>query len=436
MVSSSDNERRVAVTGIGIASPAGMSAAEFWTAVRDGHSGIATVDLFDGLALLGGIGGQVRAFTDESAKREYLKPLRKNLKVMCREIQLGVAAALLSLDHARLSLDQIDHERLGVDFGANLMLSSPETLSDGCYEACDEAGRFHMEGWGPAGIKKMEPLWLLRYLPNMPACHISIALDARGPSNSLTLDEASGNLTIAEARRIVRRGQADVMIAGTTGTRLHPVKSIHARQWEQLASRDVPPAEACRPFDRDRTGQVMAEGAASFVLEEEGSAVARGATIFGYIAGVGGSCVVQRDGTPQPRQALVNAMKMALKQAGLTPAQIGSINANGLGTIEDDILEAQAIHEVFGEFGSRVPVTAIKSVIGNPGASAGSLELAASVLGLKEGLIPPTLNYHHPDERCRLNVVHGEPLATKNPYVMKLSVTRMAQASVVIFRGA
>src|SRR5690606_389251 len=162
-----------------------------------------------------------------------------------------------------------------------------------------------------------------RYLPNMPACHIGISNDARGPSNSITLDEASGNLALGEAFRIIVRDRADIMIAGTTGTRLHAVKTIHAALWDELAASDQPPESWCRPFDRDRNGQVVAEGACSFILEEESHAQSRGATILGTVLGAGSSCVIDRAGKPDPRQALTNAMRAALRDAGIEPDQVG-----------------------------------------------------------------------------------------------------------------
>jgi 3-oxoacyl-[acyl-carrier-protein] synthase II len=278
----------------------------------------------------------------------------------------------------------------------------------------------------------MEPLWLLRYLPNMPACHIGISADARGPSNSITLDEASGNLALSEATRIIQRDRAEVMIAGTTGTRVHAVKSMHAALWDKLAKYDEPPETWSRPFDRTRNGQVLAEGACSLILEEESHARNRGATIYGKVLGAGSSCVLSRDGVPGIRQALVNSMRAALRDGNLKPEDIGHINAHGLATVECDAEEAAAIHEVFGPLGSKIPVTAPKSIWGNSGSSAGTLELAASLVALKHGVVPATLNYRTPDPACNLNVVHGQPLAVTNKTVMKLSVTRMGQASVAI----
>jgi 3-oxoacyl-[acyl-carrier-protein] synthase II len=366
---------------------------------------------------------------------------------MCREIQMGVASAALALEHAAIDPEAMDHERFGVDFGANLMFSPPDVLKDACWtcvDGDDPRREFHYARWGQGGANEgaksgmgsMEPLWLLRYLPNMPACHIGIFADARGPSNSITLDEASGNLAVGEATRVIGRGHADVMIAGTTGTRLHPVKTMHAALWDQLARSDAPPERWSRPFDRARTGQVVAEGACSFILEEEGFARSRGAKILGNVLGGGSSCVSNGQGRGDLRRALVNAMRSALRDAGLSPGDVGHVNAHGLATREADREEAAAIHEVFGPRAGNVPVTALKSALGNSGSGCGTLELAGSLLALTQGVVPATLNYETADPECPLNVVHGAPLPVSNRVVLNVNVTRMGQASALVVAAA
>lgn len=438
MSSTSAGARRIVVTGIGVNSPIGIGTAAFWDSLAAGRSGIRRVTTFEYVASPDCVGADIPDFNDETAKKEYLKGQRKSLKVMCREIQLGVASALLALSDSRLDPESVDHERFGVDFGANLMFSPPQVLVDPCRECLDPGdaeAAFHFERWGRGGLPKMEPLWLLRYLPNMPACHIGIAADARGPSNSLTLDEASGNLSIGEAFRVLRRGHADVMIAGTTGTRLHPMKTIHAALWDDLAHGSGPPETWARPFDRDRTGQVVGEGACSFILESEEGARARGATIYGTILGAGSSCVADRAGRPDIRQALAQAMRSALRDAGVSPDDVGHVNAHGLGTPAGDVAEAQALADVFGARSSRVPVIALKSYFGNPGASCGTLELAGSLLALRHDLLPVTLNYETPDPECPLDVVHGTPRPVANKVLINVNVTRMGQASALVVAG-
>jgi len=271
----------------------------------------------------------------------------------------------------------------------------------------------------------------------MPACHISISADARGPSNSLTLDDASGNTVVGEAMRILLRGDADIMIVGVTGTTLHPIKTLHLALWDDLARTPEAPERRARPFDLHRSGRVVAEGSCSFILEDRAHAESRGAKIWGRVLGTGSSCVLDPQKGPNYRLALANAMRAALRDAGLQPAQIGHINAHGLGTKDVDIAESQAILDVFGdELGRRIPVTAMKSYFGNSGAGSSLLELAASIIGLSKGVIPYTLNYETPDPECPLNVVSKELQPTSNGIVLSVNVTRAGQAAAAIVEVA
>jgi 3-oxoacyl-[acyl-carrier-protein] synthase II len=431
----SKTERRVVVTGMGILSPIGIGRAPFWDSLREGRSGLSRIEMFDCSIIPGGIGGEIKDFDEETAKKVYLKAQRKSIKVMCRDIQLGVASAALAMEDAGLDLEAINHDRFGVEFGANLMLSPPGTLSQPNQACVDDRQQFRFESWGDRGLGEMEPLWLLKYLPNMPACHIGIFAEARGPNNSLTLEDASANLSIKEAASIIRRGWADVMIAGATGARVHPVEAVHAVLWHETFTDTDDPLHAVRPFDLNRCGTTVGEGACTFILEEESHAKARGAAVLGTYLGGGASCAADAAGKPDLRRSIANAMRVALKSARLAPDDIGHINAHGLGVRHTDLAEAQAIHDVFGAQGGDVPVVSLKGYMGNSGAGDGALELAASLLAVREGLAPQTLNYTTPDPDCGLNVVHDEPLAVSNKTVMNVSYTRIGQASVVIVRG-
>lgn len=428
--------RQVVVTGIGIVSPMGTSVQKFWENLSAARSGVTRIEVLKDSSLPDHIGGEVKNF---SAKELMKQKQRKSIKAMCRETQMGVASATVALDDAGLGEGQkaVAPERLGIDFGANLMLSPPEILQPGATASCDEGSHvFRHEKWGTIGITKMEPLWLLLFLPNMPACHIGIYADARGPSNSLTMAEASGGLAICEAIRILERDDADVMICGTTGSTLHAVQSMHAVMWDKLAGAvDGDPSKACRPFDLNRAGNVVSEGSATLILEEEAHATQRGAKVYGRILGAGSACVTTPSVKGDMRRALQTAMKLALRDACLQPSEIGHVNAHATGDPQGDIEEALAIHDVFGSLGDTVPVTALKSYWGNPGASCGTLEIAGSLLGLQHGVVLPTLNYETPDPKCRLNVVHGAPLKVTNKVFLKASVTRAGQASAVVVTG-
>jgi 3-oxoacyl-[acyl-carrier-protein] synthase II len=269
----------------------------------------------------------------------------------------------------------------------------------------------------------------------MPACHIGINADARGPNNSLTLEDASANLALREASAIISRGWADVMIAGATGARVHPVKAIHTLLWQEFASEAADPLTCVKPFDAKRCGTALGEGSCTLILEEEQHARSRGAQVLGTILGAGTSAVSDKTGKPDIRKCVANSMRAALKMAGLAPTDIGHINAHGLGGKVSDLEEARAIHDVFGDYASKVPVVGLKGFWGNSGAGDGALELAASLLALQHGCVPFTLNTTQPDPECGLNVVKDKVLPTDNKVVMNVNFTRIGQGSVVIVRG-
>ncbi|MCA9086656.1 MAG: beta-ketoacyl-[acyl-carrier-protein] synthase family protein, partial [Planctomycetaceae bacterium] len=413
-----------------------IGADAFWQSISSGVPGFRRVELLPYVGTPGAIGGEVSDFTDSSAKKEHLKDLKKQIKVMCREIQLGVAAALQAMRHAGLSTGDIPSDRIGVGFGANLMSSPPEVLMDSVVASSDADGHFDYSKWGlneDNRFKGMEPLWLLRYLPNMPGCHIGIAVDARGPNNSLTLDEASGGLCVAEAANIIRRGRADVMITGTTGTRLNAVKACQAQKWDVLADGDA--ANRCRPLDRSRGGEVLSEAACTLILESRAHAEKRGAKIWGTLLGTGASCVAGVDGTADEQKAVEQASAMALQQAGISPADIGHVNMCASGHPERDRFEARAIHSILGQASSTIPVTALKSYLGSAGSGSALCELAGSLLGLDAGIVPRTLNFSDGDADAPLNVVSGDHLPVSNRIFLKTSVTRMGQASAVIIQA-
>ena len=427
--------RRVAVTGLGIVSPCGIGRDAFWKSLKEGKSGVGAVTMFECSNVSGGIGGEVKDFNDETIKKVHLKDLRKSLRVMSRDIQMAMAAASQALAETRLKDSGINPERVGVEYGANLIFSPPDDLKDGAKACTDEAGKFHLEEWGEKGLSKVEPLWMLKYLPNMPGCHIAIYADARGPSNSLTLDEASAGVVITEALRILRRRAADIMITGSTGTRLHPIRAMHARMWDDVGVNKEHPEQSCRPFDERRTGQVIGEGAGCLILEDEEHAKKRGAKIDGYLLGGGSSCVLGKDGKPNLHAAIVNAIHAALRDAGLKPSDIGHINGHGAGDPEDDAIEAAAIHEAFGADAARIPVASIKGYTGNSGGGSGMLEIIASLLTGAEGKAPKTLNADKPDPALKLNVTTDfTPVANKK--FLKLNYTRAGQATAVIFEAA
>ena len=414
-------QREVVITGVGVVSPIGIGREAFAASLAAGRSGVRRLDLFVDSDLPAPIGAEVRDFDPKL----YVRP-RKSLKVMSRDIQFGFAAADLACADAKLRDHPLDPDRLGVVFGADLMPCELEELIP-AFRGCLVEGKFDFARWGPSAMTDLFPLWMLKYLPNMPACHIGIAQDARGPNNSLTHGDVSSLSAVAEAMRVIERGQADVMIAGGAGSRIHPVLLV-GRGGYDPACRHEDPAAACRPFDARRHGIVCGEGAGAFILESRRYAAARGAPILARILGYAARFEPSRNGRPLRGSAIRAAIAGALRDARLTAADIGHVNANGLSTIHDDRIEAQAIREVLGE----VPVTAPKSYFGNLGAGSGAVEMAASLLAIEHGLVPPTLNYEHPDPECPVNVICGRPLATDRRTALVLNHSRQGQSVAVV----
>lgn len=444
MVGMSNSARRVVITGLGLISPLGNSPAELWDALTSGRSGVTRLD--DGradvlptpfAAACRDFRGDIDGFGPLEADKK--KSIRKALKVMCRECQMGVAAAERALTDAGLAAAAgRNPERTGVIFGTDYMLSEPEEFTSGIETCTEEDRKFHFERWGTDGLSKMTPLWLLKYLPNMPASHIAINNDLRGPNNSLTLREAAGCNGAGEAFRIIQRNHADVMIVGATGTRLHPMKALQSSLQEVVAPASGPggnvdPAEASRPFDRDRTGMVLGEGAGVVILEELAHARARGATIYAEIVGAGSSMAADKNRVALRDLALANAMRASLRDAGATPWSVGHVQAHGLSTRTCDEAEARAIRDVFSGVERPVPVSAPKSYFGNLGAGSAIVELIAGSLALRSGQLFATRNYRTPDPACSGIDVVREPRSAGDSF-LKLSVTPQGQAACLLVK--
>ena len=434
----SSTQRRVVITGIGAISPLGNSKEELWEGLASGQSSVRPLTALPeatGPVSFAAAAGQFRGKIDDFGPLEKAqkRAIRKGLKVMCRESQMGVASTQLALVDAGIAPNQCDPERTGVVFGTDYMLSLPEEFTDGILQCLDEQGRFEFSRWGGEGMPKMSPLWLLNYLPNMPASHLAIYNDFRGPSNSLTMREAASLGALGEAYQIVLRGSADVMLAGATGTRLHAMKTIHAVQQEELADVDGDPARASRPFDRNRTGMVLGEGAATLVVEELSTAEARGATIYGEIVAASSSFVAGRKLVAKRDKAMANVLGAVLQSGGIDASEIGHFNAHGLSTRSSDVEEARAVGEAFGDRAATLPVVAAKANFGNLGAAGGLIELVGSLMAMRHGRLFPVLNHETPDPACPLAVVTEDEVDSGESFVA-LNVTPQGQAAAVMVR--
>lgn len=418
---------RVVISGVGVISPIGTGTGPFWGNLMAGRSGVGFLKSLAADNLPCKLAAEITDF--DPLDHVYN---RKFLKVMSRDIQLGVCAASMAMKDAGLRPGDVNPDRLGVEFGAGHIPFSPQDLTDaarGMWEAMRDGEDFH---WGTDGIGQIAPLWLLGQLPNMPACHVAIEHDARGPNNTITSADASALLALQEALRVIQRGHADVMIVGACSSAIHPVDIARRALIEDLSRRQDDPTRACRPFDLDRDGTIVGEGAGVFVVERYEHAVARGADLYCEVLSVGAGC----DGAHATGSVgLVRAMQAAVRNAGIRPDEIGHINAHGKSTQRDDWLEARAYHSALGSTAGSIPVIALKSYFGTFEAGSGAVELAGSVLSLKHGQLPMSLNYERPDPLCRLNVVHDQPLRLRNRAAMSVNRTALGQSAAAILRA-
>ncbi len=409
---------------MGVISPIGIGVEAYVASMREGRSGVGPLTRLAEYELPVPFGGEVKDFD----AKQYVTP-RKSIKVMCHEIQMAFSAGVLAMQQAGVEKGTVPPDRIGVVLGSEMHYVQVDELKD-AIRGCVVNGEFCFDLWGEK-MSQMYPLWMLKYLPNMAACHIGIALDARGPTNSHVLGDVSSLHALMEAAAVIQRGHADVMITGGIGSRID-ITPIMYRGDANLSHRLDDPAAACRPFDRDRDGIVNGEGAGMFVVESRQHAEARGAKILATVEGQSCSVHSLSDPTPNTGRAIRMTISQALERSGITADDIGHVNANGLSTVSNDMIEATAIHELLGD----VPVTAPKSYFGDLGAGTAAVEMVASVQTLNDGLIPATLNYETPDPKCPINVVHGQPLTTTKSHALVLSQSTMGQAAAVVLGKA
>jgi len=409
----SNSSRRVVITGLGVVSPLGRDLETFWQNLVTGQSGISELTCLPPNVLHARYGGQAKCFTGDIGDfgpldKGMQRAIKKNQKVMCREIEMGVAACQLALHHAGLSDPaNRDPDRFGIVYGSDYILTRPEEYADGVAACLDENQEFDMAKWPMTGRPKVNPLWLLKYLPNMPASHVAIYNDLRGPSNSVTIREASSGASIAEAVSTIRRGAADVMLAGATGSRLEPLRALHFVSAEPMASVRDNPAEMSRPYDVTRDGSLIGEGAGAVVLESLDRALARGAKIWGEVVAGASSCVGPAGGVRDNiRIAVGNVARLLLERAQSNGWKLldGAWHFHGCGKseVDGDASEAAGIRDALGD--RDVPVTAAKSYFGSLGAGSGAIEIISSCLALEHRQLFPVLNTRTVDPQCPIRL--------------------------------
>lgn len=381
--------QRVVVTGMGIVSPLGNDVHTFWRQMMEGKSGVALIDRFDASRFTTRIAGQVRDFDAEGLFG------RKEARKMDRFVQFGLYAAEQAVIDAGLETEKIDRERFGVYVGTGI--GGIQTLTD------------NVEAYENRGPGRVSPSLVPMMISNMAAAQISIRYGAMGPTLSPVTACSIGNTAIGEAFRLIRSGDADVIIAGGTEAAVHPLSLASFGNATALSRRNEVPERASRPFDAQRDGFVMAEGAGILVLESLEHALRRGAPIRGEVIGYGASSDAYHVVASHPEgTGAYLAIKLALRSAGISPEEIDVVSAHATGTEVGDLAEAKALNRLFGAAGRRIPVTANKSMTGHMFGAAGGAEAIALIRGLEVGVIPPTINLEHPDPECDLDVVANQ----------------------------
>lgn len=370
--------RRVVVTGVGLVTPLGTGVEKNWTALMAGRSGIAPITRFEAGDFPARIAGEVRDFVPE----EWIE--RREIKKMDPFIQFAVAAAQMAMDESGLKIPPADAGRVGVIVGVGM----------GGIQSIEQFHTMYLE----SRLRRVSPFFVAKVIANLAPGQISIRFGAKGLNYTPTSACASGATAVGEAFRNIRHGYQDAVIAGGTEAPLCGLGVGGFIAMRALSTRNDEPERASRPFDRRRDGFVVAEGAGILVLEALEHAEARGAKILGEVIGYGANADAFHITAPAPEgEGAVGCMTQALDDAGIDPAAVGYINAHGTATQYNDASETQAIKRVFGEHAAKLAVSSTKSMIGHTLGAAGAIEAIATVLSIREGCIPPTINLAEPD---------------------------------------
>ena len=430
---------RVVITGLGAISPLGLTVNDTWSGLLTGKVAINTITAFDPVDFTCKIAGQVPEYNI----REYMpKNLRKSVKLMSRDIELSVIAAHEAFVHSSLVTKGIDPEnvninpeRMGINFGAGLISCDLLELAPAVAASITD-GKFDLHKWGKDGLELVTPLWLLKYLPNMLACHVGIIHDIQGPSNTITCAEAAAHLAIAEATQIIARGNSDYALAGGTEAKVNPIVMIRqCLLGRATGQNNNDPKTACRPFDADAKGSVFGEAAGVVVLENLENAKNRGAKIYAEVLGAGQSNSINPDyeHIEPDGYGLQIAIEKALADAKIKPEQLDLIIPHGTGIPADDLAEAKAIESAIGEAITEIPVWPTKSMLSNTGAASGAIDVIAAVCAMNEGRIPAAVNCDKKAEGCNLNITNQ----TKDKeirYALCCSYTSGGQTAAVVLK--
>lgn len=406
--------REVFITGLGVVSGLGIGARALWDGLLAGRSGLGPLTRMDASGFRSRLGGEAKDFS----ARDYVpKSYRKAVKVMARDIELAVGAARLAVEDAGLTTraglpeggegqTTYPADRMGCHVGAGLIAAEADELTSALATARDEAGVFDLKRWGTAeggggGMNNLQPLWLLKYLPNMLACHVTILHGAEGPSNTITCSEASGLLSLGESLRVIQRDAADLCFSGGAESKLNLMGMLRADLMGRLAPTgdSSDPGPFTRPYDPEATGGLLGEAGGIVVLEEAGRARARGARAYARVAGFGaaqsparlppeGGATHVRSMFEESGEGLADAARGALDDAGLRPGDIDAIVPHAAGVAAIDAAEAGALRSVFDGHLREVPLVTLSPAIGECWAGGGALQVAAGALAIAEGMLP------------------------------------------------
>jgi 3-oxoacyl-[acyl-carrier-protein] synthase II len=383
------NGRRVVITGMGAITPLGNSVSEFWQACVDGRSGIDFVTQFDASGYPSRIAGEVKGFDplDHMERREA--------RHMSRFSHFAVAASRQALESAELNLEQQDRSKVGVILGNGI--GGLPSIEQAVHTIRDKSGL------------RIDPFFMPKMLPNMAAAQLSLVLGAKGYSNTVITACAAATQAMGDSLDLIRSGRADVVLTGGTEAALCELGLCGFAVMRALSTHNEEPQKASRPFDAERDGFVAAEGAAILVFEDLEHARRRSAPIVAEIAGYGACNDAYHVVAPcADGEGAIRAMGWALEDADVTPDEVDYINAHGTSTKINDSAETLAIKKMFGQQAYRIPVSATKSMIGHAFGAAGALESVACLEAMRHGVIPPTINYEHPDPDCDLDYVPNE----------------------------
>lgn len=435
-----NGDRRVVITGMGAISPLGATVGPLWEGLLSGRCGIAPIRAFDPVRFPCRLGGEVPEY---KLRDELPKSYRKAAKLMSRDIELSIVAANEALRHAGIVTKTAETEattyapdRMAVNFGAGLISCDLVEIAP-AVAMCGADGRFDIRQWGQKGMENLTPIWLLKYLPNMLACHVGIIHDIRGPSNTITTGETAGAIAVCEATDVILRGDAEMGLAGGCEAKVNPIVMLRQCLLKRATfTHNDRPQTAVRPFDREADGSVFGEAGAVVVLEENESALKRGAKIFAELAGFGSSSSmnpayehIEPDG-----KAIELAIREAMDDAGIGADQIDLVIPCGLGVPQDDRAEATALAAALGSEVSRIPCWPIKGMVSATGAAAGTLDLIAAVMAMQEGKIGPAKNCDRPFDGCKLNL-SNQPRSCQIRYALCCSYSFGGQAAAMVIRN-